>query len=144
MHTLASNLVHCVFSTKNRADLIAEPERTWQYMTGIARTKDVPMLAIGGTRNHVHMLIALPPVVPLAKIIQDIKGNSSRWLGERESLFGWQPGYGAFSVSESRRDAVIGYIANQEEHHRKWTFEQEFLTLLRNSKVSFDPKYVFA
>jgi putative transposase len=143
MHTLACNLVHCVFSTKNRANLIAEPERTWQYMTGIARAKQVPVLAIGGTSNHIHMLIALPPAVPLAKVIQDIEGNSSRWMGERERLFSWQPGYGAFSVSESRRDAVISYIANQEEHHRKWTFEQEFLTLLRNSKVPFDPKYVF-
>src|ERR1700746_910487 len=98
MHTLAANLVHCVFSTKNRADLIREPERTWQYMVGIARAKKVSVLAIGGTRNHVHVLMALPPAVPLAKVVQDLKGNSSKWLNEASRGFAWQSGYGAFSV----------------------------------------------
>jgi REP element-mobilizing transposase RayT len=143
MHTLAANLVHCVFSTKDRVDLIKDPERTWQYIAGIARAKQVPLLAIGGTKNHVHLLIALPPVMALAKVIQDLKGNSSRWLRETSRTFAWQQGYGAFSVSESRRDAVREYIANQEEHHAKWSFEQEFLTLLRNSKIEFDSRYVF-
>jgi putative transposase len=144
MHTLASNLVHCVFSTKDRADLIRERERTWQYMTGIARTKKIPLLAIGGTANHVHLLVALPPALCLAKAVQDLKGNTSRWLGEISNGFAWQRGYGAFSVSESRRQAVIDYIGGQEEHHQKWSFEQEFLTLLRSSKIEFDPKYIFA
>ncbi len=144
MHTLAANLVHCVFSTKDRADLIRERERTWQYMTGIARTKKIPLLAISGTANHVHLLVALPPAMSLAKAVQDLKGNSSRWPNEISNGFAWQRGYGAFSVSESRRQAVIDYIGGQEEHHRKWSFEQEFLTLLRNSKIEFDPKYIFA
>jgi REP element-mobilizing transposase RayT len=144
MHTLAANLVHCVFSTKDRANLIREPERTWQYMVGIARGKKVPVLAIGGTRNHVHLLIALPPASALAKILQDLKGNSSRWLNERSRGFEWQSGYGAFSVSESRRQAILHYIAGQEQHHRKWSFEQEFLTLLRKSKIEFDERYIFA
>lgn len=74
MHTLASNLVHCVFSTRDRADLIKEPERTWQYIAGIARAKQIPLVAIGGTKNHVHLLVALPPAMSLAKVIQDIKG----------------------------------------------------------------------
>jgi putative transposase len=144
MHTLASNLVHCVFSTKDRADLIQDPVRTWQYICGIARAKHVPLLAIGGTRNHVHVLLALPPAFPLAKVIQDLKGNSSRWLRETSRWFAWQQGYGAFSVSESRRDAVMDYIRGQEQHHRKWSFEQEFLTLLQNSKIEVDPRYVFS
>ncbi|MGA7462624.1 MAG: IS200/IS605 family transposase [Candidatus Korobacteraceae bacterium] len=144
MHTLAANLVHCVFSTRGRANLIREPERTWQYVAGIARTKKIPVLAIGGTTNHVHLLLAVPPALPLAKVIQDLKGNSSKWLNETSHGFAWQSGYGAFSVSESRRQAVIDYIAAQEEHHRKWSFEQEFLTLLRNSKIEFDAKYLFA
>jgi putative transposase len=143
MHTLASNLVHCVFSTKDRTDLIPEPERAWQYISGIARTKQIPLIATGGTRNHIHLLIAVPPALPLAKIVQDLKGNSSRWLGEISHGFGWQQGYGAFSVSESRRQAVMDYIAGQEHHHQKWSFGQEFLTLLRNSKIEFDPKYIF-
>jgi putative transposase len=144
MHTLAANLVHCVFSTKDRANLIPDPERAWQYMSGIARTKKIPLVAIGGTRNHIHLLLALPPAMPLAKAVQDLKGNSSRWLGEISRGFAWQQGYGAFSVSESRRQAVIDYIGGQEQHHRKWSFEQEFLTLLRNSRIDFDPKYIFA
>jgi putative transposase len=75
--------------------------------------------------------------------IQDLKGNSSRWLRETSRTFAWQQGYGAFGVSESRRNAVVEYIRGQEEHHRKWSFEQEFLTLLRNSKIEFDTQYVF-
>jgi len=135
--------VHCVFSTKDRADLIRDPERLRQYLTGIARGKNIPLVAAGGTRNHLHVLLALPPAMPLAKAVQDLKGNSSRWLNESSSGFAWQRGYGAFSVSESRRQAVIAYIAGQEEHHRKWTFEQEFLTLLRKSRVEVDPRFVF-
>ncbi len=143
MHPLACNLVHCVFSTKNRAPLIPDPERLRRYLTGIARRKNIPLIAAGGTENHLHVLLALPPALPLAKAVQDLKGNSSRWLNESIRGFAWQRGYGAFSVSESRRQAVIAYIASQEEHHRKWTFEQEFLTLLRKSKISFDPQFVF-
>ena len=144
MHSLASNLVHCVFSTKERADVIKDPERMWKYISGIARAKQVPLLAIGGTGNHVHLLLALPPALSLAKVIQDLKGNSSRWLRETSQTFAWQRGYGAFSVSESRRDAVMEYIRGQQQHHQKWSFEQEFLTLLRSSKIAFDPKYVFS
>jgi REP element-mobilizing transposase RayT len=102
------------------------------------------LIAIGGTHNHIHLLLAVPPAMPLARAVQDLKGNSSRWLAEISRGFGRQQGYGAFSVSESRRQAVVDYIAAQEQHHRKWSFEQEFLTLLRNSKIEFDPKYIFA
>ena len=142
-HTLACNLVHCVFSTKDRANLILEPERLRQYLSGIARAKNIPLLAAGGTRNHLHVLLALPPSMPLAKAIQELKGNSSRWLNEVATGFAWQRGYGAFSVSESRRQAVIAYIAGQKEHHRKWSFEQQFVTLLRKSKIEFDPRFAF-
>ena len=144
MHTLACNLVHCVFSTKDRAELIPDPERLRQYLNGMARAKPIPLLAAGGTRNHVHLLLALPPAMPLAKAVQELKGNSSRWLNESIRGFAWQRGYGAFGVSESRRESVIAYIAGQEEHHRRWTFEQEFLTLLRKSKIEFDRRFVFA
>jgi REP element-mobilizing transposase RayT len=107
VHTLACNLVHCVFSTKNRAPLIPEPERLRQYLTGIARGKNIPLIAAGGTQNHLHVLLALPPAMPLAKVVQDLKGNSSRWLNESIRGFAWQRGYEAFGVSESRRQAVI-------------------------------------
>jgi len=142
-HTYASNLVHCVFSTAGRRDVIPEPDRLRQYMTGIAKQKGIPIVATGGTTNHVHLLIALPPMMALAKAIQDLKGNSSRWLNEQKRGFAWQKGYGAFGVSESRREAVTAYLLGQEEHHRKWSFEQEFLTLLKKSRIAYDPKFVF-
>ena len=142
-HTLSRNLVHCVFSTDGRLGLIADPERLRQYLCGIARTTNISILAVGGTKNHLHILLALPPAVPLAKAMQDLKGNSSKWLNETFGKFSWQRGYGAFSVSESKREQVMAYIAGQEEHHRKWTFEQEYLTLLKKSGIAFDPENVF-
>jgi len=81
-HTYASNLVHCVFSTAERKNLIDDPERLRQYVSGIARQKKISLIAIGGTTNHLHLLIALPPAIALAKVIQDLKGNSSKWINE--------------------------------------------------------------
>ncbi len=129
--------------TEGRLDLIHDPERLSQYLCGIARAKEISILAIGGTKNHLHILLALPPAIPLAKVVQDLKGNSSKWLAEMTGKFAWQRGYGAFSVSESKREQVIAYIASQEEHHRKWTFEQEYLTLLTKSGITFDSECVF-
>ncbi len=142
-HTYASNLIHCVFSTAQRKNLIQDPERLRQYVSGIARQKKMPLIAIGGTANHLHLLIALPPAIALAKVIQDLKGNSSKWMNDFRRGFAWQQGYGAFGVSESRRDATVAYLLRQEEHHRKWTFEQEFVTLLEKSGVPYDPKFIF-
>ena len=141
-HTHVSNLVHCVFSTKERADSIPDPPRLWEYVGGIARRKNILLVAAGGTCNHLHLLIALPPTLPLAKIVQELKGNTSRWMNECTRGFEWQQGYGAFSVSQSQRKAVISYIDWQAEHHRKWTFEQEFLTLLQKSEIAYDVRYV--
>lgn len=90
-----------------------------------------------------HLLIALPAAIPLAKAVQDLKGNSSRWMNERGYRFAWQEGYGAFSVSASNKQAVSDYIANQERHHRARSFEDEFMTLVKRSGVSYDPRYVF-
>ncbi|HEY4901722.1 MAG TPA: transposase [Terriglobales bacterium] len=134
-HTHTCNLVHCVFSTMERANLIPDPERLWQYVGGIARQKNVLLLAAGGTANHLHLLISLPPTLALAKAIQEIKGNTSKWLNELRSRFALQEGYSAFSVSQSQRQKVIDYIDGQAEHHKKWSFEQEFLTLLKKSEI---------
>ena len=142
-HTHASNLVHCVFSTKNRANVISNPDALCRYITGIAKAKNITLLAAGGTANHLHLLISLPPASPLAQAMRDLKGNSSRMLSEMGRRFAWQEGYGAFSVSHSQRQAVADYIANQEEHHRRWTFEQEFVTLLRKAGIEYDPRFLF-
>ncbi len=142
-HTHAWVLVHCVFSTKQRANLIADPNELCRYLTGVARAKNLVLLAAGGTANHTHLLISVPPIIPLAKAVQELKGNSSRWLRERGVDFAWQEGYGAFSVSQSQKQIVADYIARQPEHHRKWSFEQEFMTLLRKSGAPYDPRYIF-
>ena len=142
-HTHAWVLVHCVFSTKQRANLISDLDELCRYLTGVARAKNVTLLAAGGTANHIHLLIAVPPTIPLAKAVQELKGNSSRWLRERGVDFAWQEGYGAFSVSQSQKQVVADYIAHQTEHHRKWSFEQEFMTLLQKSGATYDKRYVF-
>jgi REP element-mobilizing transposase RayT len=138
-HTHASVLVHCVFSTKQRINMIPDPEALWRYLAVVARDNNITMLAAGGTKNHAHLL----PIVPLAKAMKELKGSSSRWLHEHGHKFVWQEGYGAFSVSQAQRQTVIDYISNQQEHHRKWSFEQEFMTLLRKSGMEYDPRFVF-
>ena len=105
-HTHAWVLVHCVFSTKERANLIPDSCELCRYITGVARAKNVTLLAAGGTANHIHLLIAIPPAMPLSKAVQELKGNSSRWLRERGIRFAWQDGYGAFSVSQSQKQVV--------------------------------------
>jgi REP element-mobilizing transposase RayT len=100
-------------------------------------------LMIGGTENHVHILMHLPPKLALAKAVQLLKANSSKWMSEQGKEFSWQEGYGAFSVSASNLDQVIRYIQNQEAHHRKMGFEEEFRALLQKHGVEYDPKYVF-
>ena len=98
------------------------------------------MAAAGGTTNHVHLLIVLPSTLSVATAVQKLKGGSSRWLGKG---FAWQEGYGAFSVSPSQVAAVKRYIAGQEEHHRKRSFEEEFTDMLRRCGLEYDPRFVF-
>ena len=140
---MTSNLVHCVFSTKDRADTIPDPAALGRYLGGVAREKEIPLIIAGGTNNHVHLLIALPAAVTLAKAVQELKGNSSRWLNEHGVGFAWQEGYAAFSVSPSNKRAVIACIARQARHHEKRTFEQELVAILEKSEIDFDERYVF-
>ena len=142
-HAHAANFVHCVFSTKERRNRIPVElqEKLYAYLIGIADNLEFKIVAAGGTANHVHLLIGLPPSLTLAEVVQKLKANSSRWLGEG---FEWQRGYGAFSVSPSLLPAVQAYIRNQEEHHRKRSFEEEIVSLLRKSGVAYDAKLLFA
>jgi REP element-mobilizing transposase RayT len=144
-HSYSQNHLHIVFSTKDRQKLIepAMQPKLWSYMAGIGRNHGFLVLANGGTSDHIHLLIQLPPVLALAKAISVVKANSARWMNEHETKFAWQQGYGAFSVSASNLGTVKRYIANQERHHRKKTYEQEFEGLLRKHGIPFDPKYVF-
>jgi putative transposase len=100
----------------------------------------VVLVASGGTANHIHLLFVLPASYSLALAVQKLKGSSSRWMGHG---FSWQEGYGAFSVSPSQVSVVKRYIQDQEEHHRKRDFEEEFVALLRNCGIEYDERYVF-
>jgi REP element-mobilizing transposase RayT len=141
-HTYACNFIHCVFSTKERRPLIPSARMTelYAYLGGIARGEGFSLIAAGGTANHVHLLFDLPAPCSLAHAVQKLKGSSSRWMGDG---FSWQEGYGAFSVSPSQIEVVKEYIQNQEEHHRKRDFEQEFVALLHGCGILYDERYVF-
>jgi REP element-mobilizing transposase RayT len=144
-HTYISHLVHVVFSTKNRRNLIPADthERLWSFLGGIARNNGFKAIAIGGTENHMHILLSLPATMSLSKAVQLTKGASSKWMNELGHPFAWQEGYGAFTVGVSGQAATIRYINSQEEHHRKRSFEEEFVAFLTKHKIDYDPKYVW-
>ena len=143
----ASLHVHLVFSTKNRAPLIApdRAERLHRYLGGIARTADCPALVIGGMPDHVHLLVGLSRELAVSEIVRDLKANSSRWVREQFSgtPFGWQTGYGAFAVSQSNLAEVRRYIENQAEHHQRLSFQEEFRVLLERHQISFGERYLW-
>jgi putative transposase len=143
-HSYSQNHVHLVFSTKNRLKIIPEPfqSRLWAYLAAVCRNNDMLAFAVGGTNDHVHLLFRLPSTMALATAAKLLKTNSSKWMNEKGMKFQWQEGYGAFSVSSSIVSTVIKYIDNQEAHHRKISFEDEFIALLKKHGVKFDPKYV--
>ncbi len=144
-HTYISDLVHIVFSTKERRNTIPADmhERLWSFLGGIARKNGFKAIAIGGTTNHVHALLSLPATMPLSKAVQLIKGASSKWMSDLGHPFAWQEGYGAFTVGVSGQADTIRYINSQKEHHRKRSFEEEFVAFLAKHKIDYDPKYVW-
>lgn len=147
-HTFTNLLTHVVFSTSGRVPSLAEIIRSdvHAYMGGILRELKTDALVIGGTEDHVHLLIRLRSETTLADCMRVVKTNSSRWIKERwpeRRAFAWQAGYSAFSVSESNRSKVIRYIQNQPEHHRRISYEGEFVTLLKRHAVQFDEQYLW-
>jgi putative transposase len=144
-HTYVQNVIHVVFSTKERQKLIPSnmKDRLWSYIAGICKREKLFVHAIGGMEDHIHILLQVPPTLALAKTVRSIKANSSKWIGEQGHKFSWQKGYAGFSVSASNIPAVIRYIQNQESHHKKMTFDEEFIALLKKHGAEFDPKYVF-
>jgi putative transposase len=142
-HTHSSILVHCVFGTKAREHVIVDEFRydLWPYIGGIARNHSMKALAVGGTSDHLHTLLALPPVLSGAKAMQIVKSCSSKWIHDRfphHRRFAWQEGYGAFSIGSSQIDATVAYIGNQEEHHRATSFHEEYAAFLRKHGIPSD------
>jgi REP element-mobilizing transposase RayT len=144
-HSFASLLVHAIFSTKNRLpDLTPDlAVRLFPHMGGIVRERNGIATIINGPLDHVHLLLSLPTTESLADLLRVVKTNSSRWVheqfpGKRE--FGWQAGYAAFTVSASRAGAVRDYIATQQEHHRRVSFQEEFVTFLRKHGIAYDAR----
>lgn len=143
-----SSYFHFVFSTKERRPLITPVlrERLWPYMGGIGRENKIKPIEIGGVADHVHLLLSLPATMAPAKAMQLIKGGSSKWVHEtfpEHRMFAWQEKYGAFSVSMSQLDPTVEYIKDQEEHHRKRSFQKEFLALLKKHRISYDERYLW-
>ena len=147
-NTYTSVNIHYVFSTKNREPLLVGElkERLWAFMGGIARENGMMARAIGGAADHVHLLISMPTTLSVAKAIQLVKGGSSTWVHQtfpQIRNFAWQEGYGAFAVSISHLPETIAYIANQEERHRKKSFQQEYLAFLKRHRIKYDEKYLW-
>jgi REP element-mobilizing transposase RayT len=147
-HSFLSALFHCVFSTRDRRKFITPQleERLWLYMGGIAREHNIRPLAIGGVEDHVHWVLALPRTMDIAKAMQLIKGGSSSWVHQEFSnhrMFGWQEGYGAFSLGISQLEKTKRYIANQRGHHRVRTFKEEFVTFLEKHGIEYDAETIW-
>lgn len=145
-HTAGNLVIHLIFSTKGRQTLRTPEIRTdlFAYLGGIIREMHGTALIINGTGDHVHMLIRIRPVQAAAEVARVVKTNSSRWVREKwNAHFSWQTGYGAFSVSESNVPAVSRYIATQDEHHKKLTFQQEYVAFLKRNKIAYDERYIW-
>ena len=147
-NTFTSLHYHLIFSTKNREPWISHDieERIWKFFGGIARENEMKALQIGGMPDHVHVILGLPPTQTVSKTMQQLKGGSSKWIKEtfpRMCGFGWQDGYGAFTVSKSNLPETIKYVQDQREHHRVKSFQEEYLAFLIRHGIEYDERYVW-
>lgn len=147
-HTYTSQLMHCVFSTKERRTMITPglQERLWPYLGGIARENKMKLLSVGGVADHVHLLLSLPATLSISKAMQLLKGGSSKWIHDtfpEHHLFSWQEGYGAFSIGISDVGRTMAYIETQALHHQTRDFKAEFLSFLKKHGIEYDERYIW-
>src|SRR6266567_184832 len=147
-NTFSQIYIQTVFAVSGRLSLIRNDfkEEVYKYITGIVRNQKQKLISINGMPDHVHILIGLRPAMALADLVQDIKADSTNFVNKRRLVrgrFSWQEGYGAFSYGHSQLDTIVRYIQNQEKHHLRRSFRDEYLTLLRKYDIAFDDKYVF-
>lgn len=148
-NTFTQIYLHLVFAVQNRLSLIqpAWRDELYKYITGITQNNGHKLIAINGTANHIHIAVGYKPHQLIPDLLQDIKGCSSKWINEKKFVMGkfnWQAGYGAFSFSHSHIDRIVKYINNQEQHHKKKTFRDEYIKLLEKYDVLYDEKYILA
>jgi putative transposase len=146
--TFSQIYIHLVFSVKERQNVIHKTwrEELFKYVSGILKGKNQKVFAIGGMSDHIHILISLRPNCMISELVNSVKTNSSKWINSRgfvKGKFNWQEGYGAFSYGQSQLDHVIQYINNQEQHHQKRSFKEEYIELLQRFNVKFEEKYLF-
>jgi putative transposase len=140
--------LHLIFAVKYRTGVVQNTwkEELYKYITGIVQQNKHKLILINGMPDHIHLLVGFRPNQSIADLLQDIKANSSKWINEKgfvKGRFEWQEGYGAFSYGKSQIKDVIKYIENQEEHHKKKTFREEYITFLDAFEVEYDEKYIF-
>lgn len=147
-HTYANLIIHAVFSTKDREPLLNAELKSelLSYLGGTVNRLGGQSLVVNGPADHVHMLLVHPAAISVADMMEKIKSHSSGWVKKRWARyrgFAWQAGYAAFSVSKSQVEQVKQYIARQEEHHKRVTFQEEVLAFLKKQGIRYDPRYVF-
>ena len=146
--SLSKILLHCVFSTKGRAQLILNEFETelYAYVAEVCRSQGSHAFRVGGTNNHIHIACTLSRTVPVSKLLEEVKRSSSKWMkkkGSRNSLFSWQAGYSVFSLGMSQLKVLIRYINTQKEHHRGQNFKTELLELLKKYEIDYDERYLW-
>lgn len=146
-HTLTHLAYHLIFSTKDRIASVDDKlrGRLHSYIGGILREIKAGAITVGGTSDHVHILVTLPPILCVSDVMRTVKTNSSRWVHAemKKPAFAWQTGYAAFTVSRSSLANVERYIADQEEHHQERSFKNELLALLKKHGVNYDARYIW-
>ena len=147
-NTYTQLYIHIIFAVKGRESLIPKQhkEALHQYVTRIITHKAQTVIQVNSMPDHVHILVGISPDVAISDLVRDIKANSSKWINQKRWIMGrfeWQTGFGAFSYAHSQLDTVVRYIKNQEAHHSRRTFRQEYLEFLRRFDVPYNPKYVF-
>lgn len=146
--TFSQIYIQYVFAVKGRQNLLQKPwcDEVFKYMSGIIKGKDHKPIIVNGIEDHVHLFVGLKPAMSISDLVRDIKNNSSNFINDQKFIkgkFSWQEGYGAFSYGHSQIDTVYQYIANQEEHHKKRTFKEEYIDLLQKFEVEYNEKYLF-
>jgi REP element-mobilizing transposase RayT len=147
-NTYSQIYIQIIFTVKNKAVAVplSKKEELYKYITGIVKKRNQKLLAINGMSDHLHVFVGMNPDVAISDLVRDIKAGSSGFINEKKWFgwdFSWQKGFGAFSYSRSDIDAVIHYIQNQEYHHRKITFREEYIKILKEFAVEYDEKYLF-